>query len=150
MISSLIPSVKIQIIGGNVYLRQNIAEWWQQTFCFQKFVDNAQQCFAFTPQANSPGHNLNFQVKGDEIDSRLPFKIFCNLKLQAFWLWSVPQASPMASIYLSWMLRLYGLNVKKYLLKYFRNFCVTSEIFWTRCGCSVSSKVRDWKVIRPH
>ena len=23
----------------------------QQTFCFQKFVDNAQQCFAFTPQA---------------------------------------------------------------------------------------------------
>ena len=32
----------------------------QQTFCFQKFVDNAQQCFAFTPQANFPAHNLNF------------------------------------------------------------------------------------------
>ena len=24
------------------------------------FVDNAQQCFAFTPQANFPAHNLNF------------------------------------------------------------------------------------------
>ena len=30
-------------------------------FYFQKFVDNTQQCFAFTPQANFPAHNLNFQ-----------------------------------------------------------------------------------------
>ena len=30
------------------------------TFCFQKFVDNAQQCFAFTPHAIFPAHNLNF------------------------------------------------------------------------------------------
>ena len=29
-------------------------------FLFSKFVDNAQQCFAFTPQANFPVHNLNF------------------------------------------------------------------------------------------
>ena len=29
-------------------------------FCFQKFVDNAQQCFAFTPQGNFSTHNLNF------------------------------------------------------------------------------------------
>jgi hypothetical protein len=28
--------------------------------CFQKFVDNAQQYFAFTFQANFPAHNLNF------------------------------------------------------------------------------------------
>ena len=28
--------------------------------CWQCFVDNAQQCFAFTPQANFPAHNLNF------------------------------------------------------------------------------------------
>ena len=27
---------------------------------FQKFVDIAQQCFAFTPQENIPTHNLNF------------------------------------------------------------------------------------------
>ena len=40
--------------------RQNIAGWCQQTFCFLKFVDNTQQCFAFTPQANFPAHNLNF------------------------------------------------------------------------------------------
>ena len=33
---------------------------WNTPFCFQKFVDNSQQCFAFTPQANFPAHNLNF------------------------------------------------------------------------------------------
>ena len=45
------------------------------------FVDNAQQCFAFTPQANFPAHNLNFtDGKGDGIESRLPFKIFSTLK----------------------------------------------------------------------
>ena len=32
----------------------------QQILCFQKFVDNTQQCFAFTPRANFPAHNLNF------------------------------------------------------------------------------------------
>ena len=41
-------------------IEQNIAGWCQQTFCFQKFVNNAQQCFAFTPQANFPAHDLNF------------------------------------------------------------------------------------------
>ena len=41
-------------------IRQNIAWWCQQTFCSQMFVDNSQQCFAFTPQANFPTHNLNF------------------------------------------------------------------------------------------
>ena len=34
----------MQIIGG----------WFQQTFRFQKFVDNDLQCFAFAPQANFP------------------------------------------------------------------------------------------------
>jgi hypothetical protein len=29
-------------------------------FSFQEFVDNTQQCFAFTPQANFPAHDLNF------------------------------------------------------------------------------------------
>ena len=32
------------------------------TFSFQKFVDNTQQCFAFTSQANFPTHNLNLQI----------------------------------------------------------------------------------------
>ena len=27
-------------------------------------VDNAQQCFAFTPQANFPAHSLNLKVLG--------------------------------------------------------------------------------------
>ena len=47
-IQSPSPLEKIQLFGGNVY------------FCFQKFVDNPQQCFAFTPQGNFPAHNLNF------------------------------------------------------------------------------------------
>ena len=38
----------------------NIAGHCQQTLLNKKFVDNAQQCFAFTPQANFPAHNLNF------------------------------------------------------------------------------------------
>ena len=41
-------------------IRQIIAGGCQQTFCSQKFVDNAQQCFAFTSQANFLAHNLNF------------------------------------------------------------------------------------------
>ena len=40
-------------------IRQNIAWRCQQTF-FLKFVDNAQQCFAFITQVNFLGHNLNF------------------------------------------------------------------------------------------
>ena len=43
------------------------------------FVDNDQQCFAFTPQANFPTHNLIF-TEGDRIESLLPFKIFSTLK----------------------------------------------------------------------
>ena len=31
----------------------------KKTFCFQNFVENAQQCFAFTPQANFP-FNIKF------------------------------------------------------------------------------------------
>jgi hypothetical protein len=56
--------VKIQIIGGKLCLpqaRQNITGRYQQTFEHKKFVDHAQQCFAFTPQTNFPAHNLNFQ-----------------------------------------------------------------------------------------
>ena len=41
-------------------IRQNIAGLCQQTLCFQKFVENAQQSFAFTFQAIFPAHNLNF------------------------------------------------------------------------------------------
>ena len=38
----------------------NIAGRCQHTFCTKEFVDNAQQCFAFTPRANFPARNLNF------------------------------------------------------------------------------------------
>ena len=49
-------------------------------FFFQKFVDNAQQCFAFTPQTNFPTQIWIFtKGEGDGIESRLPFKIFSTL-----------------------------------------------------------------------
>ena len=38
------------------------------TFCFQKFVDNAQQCF-------------EGEGEGDGIESRLPFKMFSTLPI---------------------------------------------------------------------
>ena len=41
------PSVKIQIMGGKICLRCRGKT--MLGICFQKFVDNAQQCFAFTP-----------------------------------------------------------------------------------------------------
>ena len=50
------PSVKIQIMGGKVYLRCK-----GKTFENKKFVDITQQCFALLPQVNFPGNNLNFQ-----------------------------------------------------------------------------------------
>ena len=64
LISSPSPSVKIQIIGGKVCLKHKgktlLADVNISTFCFKKFVDNAQQHLAFTPQANFPAYNLNF------------------------------------------------------------------------------------------
>ena len=60
--------MKIQINGEKVFvevIRQNIAGRCQQTFCFQKFVDIAQQCFALLPQVNFP------EGEGDGIETRL-------------------------------------------------------------------------------
>ena len=37
-------------------------------FCSQKFVDNAQQYFAFTPLANFPANNLNFHWRWRWLD----------------------------------------------------------------------------------
>ena len=54
------PSAKIQIMGGKTCLRLEVKHCFKQSFCFQRFVDNTQQYFAFTPQANFPAHNLNF------------------------------------------------------------------------------------------
>ena len=49
-------------------------------FFFQKFVDNAQQCFAFTPQTNFPPIIWIFiEGEGDEIESMLSFKISSTL-----------------------------------------------------------------------
>ena len=61
-------------------IRQNIAGWCQQTFenkkqtfCFQKFVDDAhKQCFLSTIWIFTKG-------EGDGIKYRLPFKIFPTL-----------------------------------------------------------------------
>ena len=60
LILSPSPSVKIQIMGGKVCLRQNNAGRCQQTFENKMFVVITQQCFALTPEVNFPVHNLNF------------------------------------------------------------------------------------------
>ena len=53
------PSMKIQIIGGKVYLRCKGKTLQGDVNKLLK-TKNAQQCFAFTPQANFRAHNLNF------------------------------------------------------------------------------------------
>ena len=55
-----LPSVKIQIMGRKVSLRYKGKTLLE---VFQKFVDNSQQCFAFTPRANFPAYNLNFHQR---------------------------------------------------------------------------------------
>ena len=66
-------------------IRQIIAGWCQQTLCFQKFVDNAQQCFAFTPQANFPTHNFQWRwkVMGSDHNHLLFFKL--NFQLHTYY-----------------------------------------------------------------
>ena len=49
-IPSLLPSVKIQIMGGKISLR----------FENKKCVENTQQCFALQPQVKFPANNLKF------------------------------------------------------------------------------------------
>ena len=62
--------VKIQIMGGKGVKAKH-------SLCLQKFVDNVQQCFAFTPQENFPVHNLNFpEGEGNWIETKLPLKSF--------------------------------------------------------------------------
>ena len=61
-------------------IRQKIARWCQQTCCFQKFVDNAQQCFALHLKQTFPPIIWTFtEDEGDRIESRLPFEIFSTL-----------------------------------------------------------------------
>ena len=53
LIPSPSPSVKIQIKGGKVCLRCKGKDITRCCFENKKIVDNAQQCFAFTSQANA-------------------------------------------------------------------------------------------------
>ena len=57
-------SVKIQIIGGKVYLRFKgktlLGGCCQHTFENKKFVDITQQCFALLPKVYSAANDLNF------------------------------------------------------------------------------------------
>ena len=57
LIPSHSPSKKNQIMGGKL---GNIAGHCKQTLKKKKFVDNAQQCFDSTPEANFPAQDLNF------------------------------------------------------------------------------------------
>ena len=58
---SPLPLMKIQIMGGKVYLRcEGIAGHCQQTFENKMLVDITQHCFAVLPQVNFPANSLNF------------------------------------------------------------------------------------------
>ena len=47
-------------IGKVEKILKGSLNWIPSPSLNKKFVDNAQQCFAFTPQANFPAHILNF------------------------------------------------------------------------------------------
>ena len=51
---------KFKLWSGKFSWGVKVKHCCQQSFENKKFVDNTQQCFAFTPQANFPVHNLNF------------------------------------------------------------------------------------------
>ena len=76
------PSVKIQIIGKKVYVRQNIAGRCQQTFENKKFVDITQHCLPLhLKQTSLP--KFSIYTEGDDmIKLRLPSKIFSTLEKQ--------------------------------------------------------------------
>ena len=45
-------------------IKQNINGWCEQNSCSQKFVDNTQQCFAFTPQKTfTPRFEFSLKVR---------------------------------------------------------------------------------------
>ena len=60
-------SVKIQIIGGKVYLRylgKTLLVDVKKLFVFKSLLTTPSNVLPLrTPQANFPNHNLNFQVK---------------------------------------------------------------------------------------
>ena len=60
-------------------IRQNIAGWYQQTFCFQKCVDNAQPIHL--KQIFPPIIWIFTEGESDMIESRLPFKIFSTISM---------------------------------------------------------------------
>ena len=67
--------LKFKFMGGKVCLKcksKTLLVIVNKLFCFQKFVDITQQCFALLPQENFPANNLNFHWReSDEIKSRL-------------------------------------------------------------------------------
>ena len=77
MIPSPSPSVKIQIIGKEV-TRQNIAGWCQQIFCFKILLTMPSNVLPSHLKQTFPPMVWIF-IEGEEIESRLPFKIFSTL-----------------------------------------------------------------------
>ena len=69
------PSVKIQIIGGKVYLRvirQNIAGWCQQNFVFKSFLTTPSIVLPLHFKQTFPPIIWIF-TEGDGVKTRLPF-----------------------------------------------------------------------------
>ena len=91
------------------------------------FVDNAQQCFAFTPQANFPAHNLNFHWRWrwwDQIQATFQnlsyFKevaIFCHVSKVSSW-----RTAPLGPVCLEAQTTIYHESYA----------CTTSLIWWMK------------------
>jgi len=59
-----------------------------KTFCFQKFVDITQQCFALLPQVNFPAKNLNFHWRWwDQIFLNLFYFTYIDLPFDHCKIW---------------------------------------------------------------
>ena len=114
-IPSPLPSVKVQI-------KQSIAEYCQQTFVNNKFVDITWQCFASLPEVNFSTNNLNFHWRWWDWIQDIFLKFFSTLHYY----------------------RRYSILIRDFL------YCVFCSYFWTfhgSIGFYLTSKHEQIKTI---
>ena len=85
------------------FIRQNITGWWQQTFCFQKFVNPAMFCL-ITPSNLFP-QNFEFSLKMKVMGSKPGYllKSFLLYFDKAYLVYSGSFKSSFDSISVSWV-----------------------------------------------
>ena len=120
----------------------------QQTFCFQKFVDNTHQCFAFTLQ-NFPAHNLNFNWRWwDQIQATFKNLLYFkktakSLKKSPTFTFKFCDIQNICQGKLQWMFEPAHLSGRKRL----RNWNCKRQTFCCRNLILKASVLVDWKFI---